>query len=244
MKRNAYEYKKTWISHNGKIPKDENGISYEIHHINNDKNDNRIENLTCVSIKEHFEIHYKQKNYKACQLIASRMNNPLLGKKMSDEFKKMQSEIQKEKVRNGTHHLLSGEIQRISNLDRSVKGIHNFQSKESIESVKKRNFENINNGTHSLLMRSDGSSVGGDTTNKRITDGTHHFQDSNLQSKLSMKAKLVNQKPVLKLSLDGEIIKEYESTQQILIENPDYKSTIYRKIANQMKYKGYLWKYK
>jgi len=244
MKRNAYEYKKIWTSMNGDIPKDENGISYEIHHINNDKTDNRIENLKCVSIQEHYDIHYNQGNYKACELIAWRMKNPSLGKKMSDEYKKKQSEIQKQKVLMGTHHLLGGSIQTQSNKIRVENGTHNFMSSDAKKQVSERNKRNIENGTHSLQKRKDGSSPGFDITKKLLLEGTHHFQNSEIQIKLSMKAKLVNQKPVLKLSLDGELIQEYESTQHILKENPDYKSTIYRKIANNLSYKGYLWKYK
>lgn len=244
MKRNCYEYKKIWISHNGPIPKDENGLSYEIHHINNDSTDNRIENLACLTIQEHFDIHYQQGNYKACQLIAGRMKNPSLGRKMSDEFKKQQTEIQLRKVKDGTHHLLGGEIQRESNTKRVLNGTHNFQSDEAKKSIRLRNMNNIKNGVHSLLKREDGSSVGGDSSRKRIQQGTHHFQNSEKQKELALRAKLVNQKPVLKMSLDGKILKEYESTQHILLENPDYKSTIYRKIANQKEYKGYLWKYK
>lgn len=46
------EHRYVWEKHNGKIPED-----YFIHHINGDKQDNRIENLMCVSRKEHGKIH-------------------------------------------------------------------------------------------------------------------------------------------------------------------------------------------
>jgi hypothetical protein len=70
-------YKKIWIKHNGTIPKDENGRPYEIHHIDGNHNNNNIDNLMCVSIKEHYDIHYNQEDYGACVLIAKRMNFPL-----------------------------------------------------------------------------------------------------------------------------------------------------------------------
>lgn len=41
-----------WISHYGEIKK-----GYEIHHINGDKNNNEIENLQCLSIRQHKEHH-------------------------------------------------------------------------------------------------------------------------------------------------------------------------------------------
>lgn len=239
--RNSYNYRKTWIKHNGEIPKDENGISYEIHHINGDPTDDRIENLMCVSIKEHFDIHHKKGEYKACELIAGRMNNPNLGREMSEEWKKKQSKIQKDKVLDGTHHLLGGEIQSASNKKRVENGTHNFLDKDWHSEKNKRL---VQNGEHILLKRDDGSSIGGDNCRERIKNGTHHFQNSEKQKQLAMKAKLVCQKAVLRISLDGNEIKEYQSVSDILSENPDYKTTIYRKIANGKEYKGYIWKYK
>ena len=67
-------YRQLWINHNGPIPKDEFGRSFEIHHINGNHEDNRIENLQCVSIQEHYDIHFKQGDYGACTLIAKRLN--------------------------------------------------------------------------------------------------------------------------------------------------------------------------
>lgn len=43
-----------WIQHHGSIPED-----HCIHHINGDKKDNRIENLECLTRKEHGERHHK-----------------------------------------------------------------------------------------------------------------------------------------------------------------------------------------
>ena len=67
-------YRKIWENHYGKIPKDEDGRPYEIHHKDGNRNNNDIENLICISIKEHYDIHYQQGDYGACVMIAKRMN--------------------------------------------------------------------------------------------------------------------------------------------------------------------------
>ena len=66
-------YRTLWIKHNGDIPLDENGRSYEIHHIDGDSSNNSLENLMCVSIEEHFKIHFEQGDYQAAALIAGRI---------------------------------------------------------------------------------------------------------------------------------------------------------------------------
>lgn len=67
------DYRKIFKETFGDIPKDKNGRSYEIHHKDGNRNNNNIDNLMCVSIEDHYNIHYKQKDYKACLIIASRM---------------------------------------------------------------------------------------------------------------------------------------------------------------------------
>lgn len=52
---NKYIYEHIWVwkSNNGEIPK-----GYVIHHINSKRNDNRIENLMCLSSSEHAKLHH------------------------------------------------------------------------------------------------------------------------------------------------------------------------------------------
>lgn len=69
-------YRKIWIKENGPIPKDELGRTFEIHHIDGNRNNNSISNLQCLSIQEHYDIHYKNGDYGACVMIAKRMNLP------------------------------------------------------------------------------------------------------------------------------------------------------------------------
>jgi hypothetical protein len=66
-------YRKIWETINGPIPKDEEGFSYEIHHIDGNHKNNDINNLKLVTIKEHLEIHLQQEDWFAAALIAKRI---------------------------------------------------------------------------------------------------------------------------------------------------------------------------
>jgi hypothetical protein len=66
-------HRKVWENYYGKIPCDEFNRTYEIHHIDGNRNNNDIENLKCISIKEHLKIHKEQKDFGACSLIMRRM---------------------------------------------------------------------------------------------------------------------------------------------------------------------------
>jgi hypothetical protein len=72
-KRNHGEYKKEWIKHHGAIQKDEYGRTMEIHHIDGDCTNNHIDNLICLTIAEHYEIHYWQEDWYAAGKIAAKM---------------------------------------------------------------------------------------------------------------------------------------------------------------------------
>lgn len=68
-------YRNIWIKEHGKIPKDENGFSYEIHHIDGNHKNNDITNLKLVTIKEHLQIHIEQEDWFAAALIAKRLGH-------------------------------------------------------------------------------------------------------------------------------------------------------------------------
>ena len=69
-------YRQLWEKNNGPIPNDEQGRPYDIHHIDNDAANNNINNLKCVSLQEHYNIHFAQKDYWACQAISIRLSIP------------------------------------------------------------------------------------------------------------------------------------------------------------------------
>lgn len=66
-------HRKLWENIHGKIPVDVNGRTYEIHHLDGNHNNNDIENLACLSIDDHYKIHYDNGDYGACVMIAKRM---------------------------------------------------------------------------------------------------------------------------------------------------------------------------
>lgn len=87
-------YRKIWIQANGPIPLDDQGRSYEIHHIDGDRKNNRLENLQCLSIEAHYELHYSKGEYFAATLIAKR-----LGKFMEKPTKYNITPEHREKIR-------------------------------------------------------------------------------------------------------------------------------------------------
>ena len=89
-------YRKLYESVHGKIPKDDLGRSYEIHHIDGNHKNNSIENLICISIEEHYNIHFFQGDYNASNLVAKRMNLPHL---IVVGFKSPHSEEAKQNMR-------------------------------------------------------------------------------------------------------------------------------------------------
>jgi hypothetical protein len=60
------KYRKIYEHHHGPIPKDDQGRSFHIHHIDGDHNNNDPTNLKAVSVQEHYDIHYSQQDWLAC----------------------------------------------------------------------------------------------------------------------------------------------------------------------------------
>jgi len=69
-------YRKIYEQYFGPVPKDKDGRTYEIHHIDGNRKNNDISNLKAVSIQEHYNIHYTQGDFGACVMIAKRMQLP------------------------------------------------------------------------------------------------------------------------------------------------------------------------
>lgn len=160
MRQRSLKYRNIYIKAYGKIPKDEFGRSYDIHHIDGDHTNDSLENLIAIPIQEHYNIHYANEDWHACFLIAIRMKMPveeiskisaLAAKKrvengthywLSKEHSKEVSSRINEAVNNGTYHMLGGKIQKDFQLERSKKGIHQWNGSS-------HNFDKLKNGTHS-----------------------------------------------------------------------------------------------
>jgi hypothetical protein len=110
-------YRKIYEQHHGPIPFDSEGRRYDIHHIDGNRQNNSPSNLIAVSIQDHYNIHYAQGDYSACLIMAKRAN--ITTKEKSMLAKKSARRL----VESGKHHLLSGEIQRRSALERAQKGM-------------------------------------------------------------------------------------------------------------------------
>lgn len=94
--------RRIYRKHYGQIPKDDNGRSYDIHHIDGDHSNNDPVNLKAVPIQEHYNIHYNNQDWGACYAISLRMSK--------------------------SPELIAG-LASLSNVERIKKGTHNWQKR-------------------------------------------------------------------------------------------------------------------
>lgn len=136
-------YRLIYEQNHGPIPVDSEGKTYDIHHIDGDRNNNDPSNLIALSIKAHYDLHKKQGDWGACVALSVRM------KMTVEEISDMVSKQQKERVENGTHHFLDGEWQRKSQMKRMSNGNHPFlDSQWQSEMSKKIQHKRVSEGRH------------------------------------------------------------------------------------------------
>lgn len=162
MPRKSDNHRKLYKQHYGPIGKDASGRSLEVHHINGNHSDNRIENLTLVTIKEHYDIHYAQGDWAACALMSARAKIP------PEEVSRLSSLAQLARVNAGTHHW-QGDA---NNRKRIEDGTHPFLDSDA---ARDRNLKRVDAGSHNLLKRADGTSQASDM----VAVGRHHFVNNN-----------------------------------------------------------------
>lgn len=146
---NPKGHRQIYEKHYGAIPREPNGRSYEIHHIDSDHFNNELNNLKLVTIQEHYDIHYSQGDWHACLLIAQRMElspeikSNLCSRATKELFAKgthpfidgkLSKEVQKRRIEDGTHHMLGGTIQSNTQKRLLAEGRQNFKQPGFISS--------------------------------------------------------------------------------------------------------------
>jgi hypothetical protein len=183
-------YRCIYEQHFGPIPKEENGRTYEIHHIDGNHSNDSPDNLRAVPIQEHFDIHYDQGDWGACYYIGLRMKmSPselsAISKNRCEDWvikgihpwqtRNDGSSSTSDRVNNGTHPWLKGNSHYMSSMkaselnnDRVKARSHTFLARDDGTSIAS---DRVSSGTHHFLRRPDGSSIQTD----RVKAGTHHF---------------------------------------------------------------------
>jgi hypothetical protein len=176
-------YRKIWESVYGPIPKDKDGRSYEIHHIDGNHENDSLDNLKLVTIEEHYQIHFEQGDYGACWSIANRMSIPVeVSKKLQSELSK---KLAKQRIENGTHNF-SSELSKQTQLARIKEGTHNFQGVRGSINAIKRNKKLVELGKHPWAGER-GQEHNSKQTKERLDNGTHNFLGDSHPNKNMMK---------------------------------------------------------
>jgi len=177
------KYRKIYVEHHGEIPKDIDGRSYDIHHLDGNHSNNDPKNLKAITIQEHYDIHKSQHNWGACLLLAKRMSiSPVERseiatlhniKRVSEGThpfiqKDFQRRVQKKLIDEGKHHFLQPDFQRSVQKQRIDEGKHHFLKRKDGTSFAS---DRVDAGTHPFL----GGAVASEVATRRIKDGTHHF---------------------------------------------------------------------
>jgi len=157
-------YRRIYTAHYGPIPIDEEGRKYDIHHIDGDHTNNDPSNLKAVTIQEHYDIHYSQGDWSACQLIGLRLalSSKDIGKLSSMANKARvasgqhifvgESNPSRTRITDGTHNLFGGEMQRITQRALVAAGTHMF--------------------------------LGGNIQRRVVAEGRHHFLGSKVNDEM------------------------------------------------------------
>jgi len=152
-------YRRIYEQHHGPIPKDSEGRTYDIHHIDGNRKNNNPSNLIAVSILDHYNIHKKQGDWQACVRILARIDvSPSL-------LSELASKGAKKRILEGSHHFVNSEWQREMSLRQIERGTHPLLG----GNVQRRtNRKRLDDGSHHLL--------GPQSNMKMLAEGIHPSQ--------------------------------------------------------------------
>ena len=161
-------YRRIYEIYVGPIPVDENGRTYDIHHIDKNRNNNDPSNLIALSLQDHYNLHWSQGDYGACYGIALRMNaSPEEISKRCSELATLMNEERKGQTHHckGRKHYNNGVIQKMFKdpPEGWVPGRLHFNNKGSkIGAEKQKNKKWYNNGQREGMFKKqpEGWSVG------------------------------------------------------------------------------------
>lgn len=143
------EYIKIYKQHYGEIPRDSQGRSYDIHHIDGDYTNNDISNLVALSIEEHYKLHKTQEDWGAVWALAKRLdvsqqekskaarNSNLARAKAGTHWSQVSS-------KNGTHPFQNPEFQRMMMDKQLSKGTHSSHQTWTCEKCNKTGKHMVN----------------------------------------------------------------------------------------------------
>jgi len=192
----THKYRKIYEHHHGAIPRDEQGRSYHIHHIDGNHKNNDPNNLKAVSLEEHYNIHKSQGDWGACVLLAQKFS-------MSQEHLSQASrESALQRLSNGTHHFINPEWRKIyiqSDLyhERRSAGAKKAQGKRTAEGRNPFSGGEIQRKTQRRRVQAQehhwqSGEIQRAAQNKLIAQGKHHFQSGQHPGVIAQTKRLEN----------------------------------------------------
>ena len=152
------DHRRIYEQHYGPIPKEQNGRTYDIHHIDGNHYNNDPVNLVAVTKQEHYDIHYSQKDWAACQGILSHLDMT------PEEISRRATEFNNWRVAEGIHPFSGPDMNRIM----FQNGTHPFLRPDYSRNVQ---LKRVHEGTHPFL----GGKLQQANSNRQIAEGTHNF---------------------------------------------------------------------
>lgn len=163
-------YRKIYEHHVGPIPKDEDGRTYDIHHIDGDHSNNNISNLKAITLQEHYDIHLSQGDYRAAHLISIRL-------RMSpEEISRLSKLAIQQQIMKDNHPWRKAVNVHVLRLEEDEAYRNTF-----INSIKEMNYRRVQDGTHHFL----GGEIQRRTSQKRLDNGTHHFLGGEIAQRIN-----------------------------------------------------------